>query len=68
MGIGVDGVLDKLLDYGGGTLNDFASGNLIRHVIGQQADTVHEIGRWSVQLAMGKSGALGMRSSVGVVE
>lgn len=49
MGSGVDGVLDELLDDGGRAFDDLAGGNLIRDVIREQADAVHDLGRWSGQ-------------------
>ena len=38
---GVDRVLDELLDDGGGALDDFAGGNLIREIRGETSDFAH---------------------------
>ncbi len=40
-GAGVDGVLDELLDDGGGTLDDFAGGDLVGEVGRQPMDAIH---------------------------
>ena len=47
-GAGVDGVLQQLLDHGGGPLHHFAGRNLVRHRIGQQSDDVFHLvkGLW----------------------
>ena len=38
---GVDGVLDELLDDGGGTLHDFAGGDLVREIRWETVDFTH---------------------------
>ena len=47
-GAGVDGVLQQLLDHGGGPLHYLAGRNLVRHRIGQQSDDVFHLvkGLW----------------------
>ena len=39
----VDGVLEEFLDYGCGAFDDFASGDLVRHEVGENADAAHEL-------------------------
>ena len=45
---GVDGVFDELLDDGGGTLDDFAGGDLVGEIDGQPMDVSQrrQIQRW----------------------
>ena len=40
---GVDGVLEELFDYGCGAFDDFASGDLVRHEVGEDANAAHEL-------------------------
>jgi hypothetical protein len=42
---GVDGILDQFLDHRRGTLDDLASGDLVREVSGQAGDLCHDIQR-----------------------
>ena len=41
-GAGVEGVFEELFDDGGGALDDFAGGDLVRHEVGEDADAAHE--------------------------
>ena len=43
--LGVDGVLDQLLDDRGRPLDDFAGGDLVREVVGQAGDSSHGVTR-----------------------
>ena len=43
-GAGVQGVFDKLLDHRGRPLDDLAGGDLVRHPVGQDADSGHSPG------------------------
>ena len=40
---GVDGVFEELFDDGGGALDDLAGGDLVGDLIGEDADTAHEV-------------------------
>ena len=40
---GVEGVLDKFLDYRGGPFHDFARRDLVRHFLGQNMDVRHQV-------------------------
>ena len=40
-GSGVEGVFEELFDDGGGTLDDFAGGDLVGHQVGEDADAAH---------------------------
>jgi hypothetical protein len=40
-GPGVEAVLDQFLDDAGGAFDDFAGGDLVRHVFGKQPDAIH---------------------------
>ena len=42
---GIQRVLDQFLHHAGRPLNHFAGGDLIGHLLGQQADAVHDTGR-----------------------
>ena len=42
-GTGVEGILEELLDDGGGTLDDLAGSDLIGHEIGEDANAAHDV-------------------------
>ena len=42
-GSGVEGVFEELFDDGGGALDDFAGGDLVRHEVREDADAAHEV-------------------------
>jgi len=60
---GVDGVLDELLDDGGGSLDDLAGRDLVGDVVGQEADAIHGGARWWVDGWAGKRGVAGGRGA-----
>src|SRR5260370_42490200 len=41
-GAGVERVFEELFDDGGGALDDFAGGDLVRREVGEDADAAHE--------------------------
>ena len=43
-GAGVEGVFEKLLDYRGGALDDFAGGDLIGDLVGENSNAAHGSG------------------------
>ena len=49
-GPGVNGVFEKFLDHGGGTLHHLAGSDLVGHCIGQEFDDIHRlaVGFWSL--------------------
>ena len=42
-GAGVEGVFEQLFDDGGGALDDFAGGDLVGYLVGEDADTAHRM-------------------------
>jgi hypothetical protein len=42
-GLGVEGVFDQFLDDGSGAFDDFAGGDLVGDLFGEESDAVH---RW----------------------
>jgi hypothetical protein len=40
-GAGIEGVLQELLDDGGGAVDDLAGGDLVGNLVGENADTAH---------------------------
>ena len=42
-GTGVEGVFEQLFDDGGGAFDDFASSDLVRHEVGENADAAHDV-------------------------
>ena len=43
-GLGIQGILDQLLDHAGRTLHHFAGGNLVGNQLGQETNAVHGAG------------------------
>ena len=42
VGPGIERVLQQFLDHGGGAIDDFAGGDLVRHLVGKNADATHK--------------------------